>query len=92
MVIAGEAIYQLRSSLDHLVCALILGDKGKPDDSSQFPILTFRPTEPNDIGRYKRQIRGITRKRVMTYIERSQPYHRVNDRDRHWLVHLEVPE
>src|SRR5439155_6328044 len=25
-----------------------------------------------------------------TYIERSQPYHRLNDRDRHWLAILKV--
>ncbi|PYR48161.1 MAG: hypothetical protein DMF89_16460 [Acidobacteria bacterium] len=90
MVIAGEIIYQLRSSIDHLTCALILRDGGTLSDKSQFPIYRFRPTKKDEIRRYEGQVKGITRSDVLTYIERSQPYHRLNDRDRHWLAILKV--
>src|SRR5687768_8096129 len=60
-IIAGEAIHQLRSSLDHLVSALIIADEGAPTVDSQFPICRFEPTKDKQIRRYKRQVEGITR-------------------------------
>ena len=37
-VIAGEIVHHLRSSLDHLICALVLKNGGVPTRKHQFPI------------------------------------------------------
>ena len=39
-VLAGEIIHHLRSSLDHLIHALILKNGGTPSNKNQFPICT----------------------------------------------------
>jgi hypothetical protein len=87
-VIAGEILYHLRSSLDHLACLLILKDGGSPCLNSQFPIFRFRPTKKDDVRRYEGQIKGITRPNVLALIDESQPYQRTTERDRHPLAIL----
>ncbi len=89
-ILTGEAIYQMRSSLDHLACALILKDGGTVTDGSQFPIFRFEPVKPENLGRYKRQIEGITRPAVLAAIEALQPHTRGDGRDFHWLQILKV--
>jgi hypothetical protein len=37
-VLAGEVIHHLRSSLDHLICALVVQNGGEPTQRNQFPI------------------------------------------------------
>jgi hypothetical protein len=81
-VITGDVFYQLRSSLDHVTCALILKDGGTPDNSSQFPITWKEPSEQHELRRYQRQIEGITRPEVLTAIEDLQPWKRTEN---HWL-------
>jgi hypothetical protein len=39
-VIAGEIVHHLRSSLDHLLCALVVNNGGSPTRQHQFPIYT----------------------------------------------------
>jgi len=39
-VLVGEIIHQMRSSLDHLVTALVVNNNGLPSTSHQFPICT----------------------------------------------------
>jgi hypothetical protein len=87
-VLTGETLYQLRSSLDHLACALILKDGGTLTLKSQFPIERFEPIEKDDLRRYEGQIKGITRPAVLTAIEELQPWKRGNARDAHWLAIL----
>ena len=89
-IIAGETIYQIRSCLDHLVCALVLKDGGSPDYRTQFPIFRFKPTKNDEIARYNRQVKGIQRSPVLALIEGRQPYHRGSDRDTHWLTVLKT--
>ena len=86
-VVAGEAVYHLRSTLDHIACALILKGGGTITLDSQFPIERFKPTTPKDLRRYERKIRGIAAE-PLALIERVQPYHAQNARDRHWLAVL----
>ena len=87
-VLTGDALHQLRSSLDHLVCALILRDGGTLTDRSQFPIFRFQPVKPEDLRRYQRQIEGIKRPAVLAALDGLQPYTRGNRRDAHWLAIL----
>ncbi len=87
---AGEILYQLRSSLDHAACLLILKDGGKLSDRSQYPIFRFEPTEKDDIRRYERQIEGITRPDVLARLKDTQPYIRKDRRDAHPLAILKL--
>ena len=89
-ILAGEAVYHLRSVLDHLICGLIQIDEGVPSQSSQFPIFRFRPVKRKDQARYERQIAGIHRPAVRALIERSQPYHRGDPNAPHWLADLKT--
>ena len=57
---------------------------------SQFPIFRFRPVKRKDKTRYEGQVAGIRRAVVLALIERSQPYHRGDARDRDWLAALKV--
>jgi hypothetical protein len=84
-VITGEAIHQIRSSLDHLVCALILRECGALTISTQFPIFLYRPVKPDELERYERQIKGINRSEVRDIIQSHQPYTRGDRRRGHWL-------
>src|ERR1700752_3278047 len=43
-VTAGEVLYHVRSSLDHLACDLIRRNGGGVTPQSQFPVFTFKPT------------------------------------------------
>ena len=68
-VLAGEAIYNLRSALDHAVYALIRKNRGQ----SQYPIFTDR-REFQVKGRP--MIKGLS-ETVRTLIEEGQPYNRL---------------
>lgn len=88
-IIAGEAIHQLRSSLDHLVAALIRFErKNASTKKSSFPIFKERPVDQKDVDRYNKSIKGIRRREVITFIERNQPYHRGDKAEGHWLAVL----
>jgi len=89
-VITGEVVYQLRSSLDHMVNALIIRDGGSPTDTSQFPILRYKPRKQDEIRRYEGQIKGIANPEALAIIEASQPYTRGEGRFRHWLSVLKT--
>jgi hypothetical protein len=56
-VIAGEIIHHMRSSLDHLVHALVLKNGGKPGRFNQFPICTTERAFKDSCNR--RQLDGI---------------------------------
>lgn len=78
-VVTGDGLYQLRSSLDHLICALIKRERGNPTNNTQFPIVVWRTKE--QLRRYDRQIAGISRPEVLATIERFQPYHGATPRN-----------
>jgi hypothetical protein len=85
-IIAGEVIYQLRSSLDHIHQALIRRDGGTRTTQTQFPIWTFKPVTPKELRRYQAQVNGITRRKVLAAIKRHQPYTRRTRLDgKQWL-------
>lgn len=73
-ILTGEAIQQIRSCLDYLICALIVRDAGEPNSRSQFPICLYTPTKKDELARYARQIEGIKRHAVRAIIERHQPH------------------
>ena len=72
-IVAGEAIHQLRASLDHLVVALAKTNKGKPPFKSlQFPVCSKREKFKKAIAEGK--IKGVS-KSAFRRIVRTQPYH-----------------
>jgi hypothetical protein len=77
-VIAGEVVHHLRSSLDHLVHALILRNKGTPANNNQFPICLAEFT-------YKRVVQSGVIKGISpaarAIIDRLQPYQKAKPRD-----------
>src|SRR5262245_3975100 len=59
-ILAGEAIHQTRSSLDHLVSALITINGKVTSNHTQFPIYPYRPSTEDEAARYAGQISGVT--------------------------------
>ena len=70
-VIAGEVIHHLRSSLDHLVSALVLNNGNEVRKSNQFPICLSKKAFEEACSRG--QLKGITPS-AKAIIESVQPY------------------
>lgn len=70
-VIAGEIVHQLRSSLDHLLCALIKQNGNTRSKQSQFPICTTRENYDNEVRRGRIKGVSLTAEKL---IEQFQPY------------------
>jgi hypothetical protein len=93
-VLIGEVLYHLRSSLDHLACALTEENGGIVDDDTEFPIF-------DDADKFRNPVSGLLtnaiRKRIgdvhatkRAIIEREQPFNRYKGRphdDPLWLLH-----
>src|SRR5206468_13026315 len=73
-IIAGEAIHQLRSCLDHIMYQLFLLNGATPDKKTQFPI--FKTTEGFK-ARAEAMIKGVSLT-AKARIEALQPYHRTS--------------
>jgi hypothetical protein len=71
-VLAGEIIHHLRSSLDHLVYALVIQNGGTPTNKNQFPICSTAENFAKECKRKKR-IDGVSEsaKRLIMAV---QPY------------------
>jgi hypothetical protein len=100
-VLAGEAIHQTRSTLDHAMWVLAKKTTGRPRKTTQFPIFEKRPAhdpEDSERKRWERQTAGLD-KAGLTFIDGLQPYtwsepkrhglsilKRLNDADKHRSV------
>jgi hypothetical protein len=73
--VIGDAIHNLRVSLDHLAWQLVIADGGQPDDTTSFPILEVPPT-PNRYGRVRVQISPGVSKELGRILDEVQPYKR----------------
>ncbi len=73
-VLAGEVLYQLRSSLDHLVWQLVIANREIPTDRSEFPIFKIKPSEKDISQGFKRKIKGVGTG-ATAIINSLQPYH-----------------
>jgi len=73
-IITGEVLYQLRSTLDHIVCALVTASGNTPTKVSQFPIFSVEPTTKDDINRYNKHLAGINDADALAVIKGFQPY------------------
>ena len=70
-VLAGEIVHHLRSSLDHLLCALVIKNGGSPTRRHQFPIYTSKKQFDDACARGI--LDGITDS-AKTIIRSVQPY------------------
>jgi hypothetical protein len=78
-ILAGEAIHQIRSSLDHIASALVIANNRKVTPGTQFPIYVYRPSCEKEARRYEDHIRGMTPS-AKALIDGLQP---CNAADRH---------
>lgn len=85
-IIAGEAIHQLRSSLDHLVSQLVILNGKTPTRWHAFPIFAQPPTKKQKPA-FEGMIKGIP-PAAKTAIESLQPYHRATPHGNLFLVVL----
>lgn len=84
-IVAGEAIHQTRSALDHFA-AQLAGTKWS--DKTEFPIQVHRPVKPDEIGRFERKIEGFPLV-AATIIKDLQPYKLPESRrEDYWLTIL----
>ncbi|MCH8993731.1 MAG: hypothetical protein IH959_02040 [Chloroflexi bacterium] len=83
-LLIGDFVYNLRSSLDHLVWALLTHPPDRPEQV-QFPIFDdeqrFRERAPRMIGALGKEVQDV--------IEWMQPYHRRSDHDFSLLLLLQ---
>jgi hypothetical protein len=95
-VLVGESLYHARSTLEHLVWALVKANHKKPGEHNSFPVEITRRKRPfmeyhwrepagRDLGG---KLRGVS-KRAGAVIESLQPYHRPNASE-HFLAVLDA--
>src|SRR5262245_16114607 len=58
-LVAGEAVHQLRSSLDHLAWQLVEANGGVPGKNTYFPILKDAPTTDKAKQRFADKVKGM---------------------------------
>ena len=75
-LIIGDFLQNLRSSLDYLVCELVIASKSQPGKHNMFPICTT-PEFFNTQAVNRRRLEGVS-KDAIDEIERLQPYHAAN--------------
>jgi hypothetical protein len=101
-IVAGEAINQCRSALDHVAAALVLANKGTVTNQTQFPIFVYRPSCEKESLRYEGCVRGMTSS-AKALIDQEQPFEakhrddhpltilkRFNNRDKHQAILVTV--
>jgi hypothetical protein len=100
-IVAGEAVHQLRTLLDHLVHCLIVANNGKPNGRNGFPIYEVEPKGRGQ-KRFNNLIAGV-HPDVRSFILELQPYttqepsahglallRMLNDADKHETILLTV--
>lgn len=93
-LIAGDAIHNLRSALDHLVWQLVLANGRQPTDETMFPIA--RSAKQFQAGGLRR-IKGVSAQ-AQAAIQAAQPYkggndafwrlHRLDANDKHRVLYV----
>ena len=93
-LIAGDAIQNLRSTLDYLACALVRANGNTPTRFNEFPIFDFPITSKLE-ARFRKKVEGM-RKEVVDSIRNIHPYqggdntlwrlHRLNTIDKHNML------
>jgi hypothetical protein len=69
-LIAGDAIHNLRSALDHLACHLVAANKNSITNRTEFPIYNAPPKRIRD---FETKVKGIDTAAI-SLIEAAQPY------------------
>jgi hypothetical protein len=107
-VLAGEAIYQIRSALDHLAFQLVRLNRGGIlpvdwEEKCAFPLRIDPPKNPPVFNCFERTLPGISMQEF-TFIESVQPYNRgdvgvflgrlaiLSNIDKHRHVHVTKPQ
>jgi hypothetical protein len=85
---AGEALHNLRSSLDHLAWMLVEQDEGTPDENTSFPILRVAPTANKKGVSPPPHVSGGVSDVAAALMDRAQPYQLGEDYAAHplWIL------
>jgi hypothetical protein len=83
-LIAGDAIQNMRSTLDYLVCALVRANGKIPTRFNEFPIFDSPITSSKSETRFLKKVEGM-RQEVIDAIRNLQPYH--NGDNTLWRLH-----
>jgi hypothetical protein len=78
----GDALHNLRSSLDHLACQLVLANRAKVERYTRFPIYNRSTKDPQ--GFFEESVKGM-RPDAVNDIAAWKPYEGGNDTL--WLLH-----
>ena len=73
--VAGDAIHNLRVSVDYLMGQLVIASGGTPGEKTCFPVLTTPPT-PNRYGRSLPNVRPGIPRDMRVLLDAVQPYKR----------------
>jgi hypothetical protein len=84
-VIIGDAIHNLRVSLDYLMWQLVIGCGATPNDKTMFPILMTSPT-PNRHGQVRVNVNPGIPMAMQQALDDIQPYKRVHPRNHELAV------
>lgn len=76
-LVLGDAIHNLRVSLDYLMWQLVLASGGIPNEHTAFPILDVSPT-PNRHGQVHVNVNPGVPKAIQRPLDEIQPYKRVH--------------
>jgi hypothetical protein len=90
-LVAGDAIQNMRSALDHVAYRLVMAGGKRPSGRCCFPIFISQGVYLAAVSHQKRapiDLRGVS-DAAMAEIERSQPYHRGDTAANHplWLLY-----
>jgi hypothetical protein len=86
-LLAGDAIHNARSALDHLVCRLVELNNKKLKRSNAFPIYEHRPTDPDKKARFKGNLRGLSKSHAKAITD-LQPFTRPHVPESQYLIRL----
>ncbi len=87
-LIAGDAVHNMRSALDHLVQALVTANGCDPKRSNEFPIRETEPDDSDKRRKFKAKLAGMHPDDVKA-IRGLQPYANPGSQEAAWLVHLD---
>jgi hypothetical protein len=74
-VLSGEIIHHFRSCLDHIVWHFSCESYRKTHENAiEFPIFDAEPRSKDELSRYERKVKGVTKPSVRQLIEDFQPY------------------
>src|SRR5271170_3790317 len=79
-VLSGEIVHHLRSCFDHVVWHFSSAKyRLESENYIEFPVFRKEPSTKDELARYERKVKGISKSSILSLIEGIQPYKRGSD-------------